>query len=289
MVKEPRIIFFGTPDFAMPTLEELIRKNYNVVAVFTRPDKPVGRKQILSPPPIKFKAESLGLKVFQPKTLKEDETFEGFKKLNPDICVIVAYGKIISKKYLDVPKYGFINIHPSLLPKHRGPSPIQTAILNGEKETGITIMIADEEVDHGKIVAGLKYQISSSKNYKEVESDLAQLGAKLLVETLPKYMNGEIQPIEQDHSQATYTKLLTREDGRIDWNKSPQEIFNQILALNPEPGAWTIWEGQILNIKKADLIDGKLNIQTIQMEGKKEMALREFLNGHPYFDTSQLK
>lgn len=289
MIKEPRIIFFGTPDFAIPTLEKLIRKNDNIVAVFTRPDKSVGRKQILLSPPIKFKAESLRLKIFQPKTLKEDDVFGDFKKLNPDICVIVAYGKIIPKKYLDVPKYGFINVHPSLLPKYRGPSPIQTAILNGEKETGVTIMVVDEEVDHGKIVSNIKYQISSIKNYKEIENDLAQLGAKLLVETLPKYMNSEIQPMEQDHSQATYTKLLTREDGRIDWNKSPQEIFNQILALNPEPGAWTIWKGKILNIKRAGLTDGKLDIQIIQMEGKKEMTLREFLNGHPYFDTSQLK
>src|SRR3989344_3520633 len=137
MVKNLKIIFFGTSDFAIPALKLLADSGYRIVVVFTQPDKAVGRKQVLSPPPVKFKAESLKLKVFQPKTLKEDQVFEDFKNLDPDICVIAAYGKMVPKRYLDVPKYGFVNIHPSLLPKYRGPSPIQTAILNGERETGI--------------------------------------------------------------------------------------------------------------------------------------------------------
>ena len=289
IVNDFNIIFFGTPDFAVPALGALIKANYNVVAVFTQPDKSVGRKRVLSPPPIKLEAENLRLKVSQPKTLKDDEVFEEFNSLNPDICVIAAYGKIIPKRYLDVPKYGFINTHPSLLPKYRGPSPIQTAILNGEKETGVTIMVVDEEVDHGKIVSSIKYQVLRDKNYKEVEGDLARLGAKLLIETLPKYVSGDIQPTEQDHRQATFTKKFLRENGHINWNEPTVGIYDKIRALNPEPGAWTTWKSKILNIKKAELHDGKLNIQTIQMEGKKEMPFQEFLNGYPDFDISQLK
>ena len=289
MVKNLKIIFFGTPDFAVPALKLLIDSGCHISAVFTQPDKAVGRKQVLSPPPVKLKAKSLKLKVFQPKTLKDDQVFEDFKNLNPDICVIAAYGKMIPKKYLDIPIYGFINIHPSLLPKYRGPSPIQTAILNGKRETGVTIMVVDEEMDHGKIVSSIKYQISSDKNYKEIEVDLAKLGAKLLIETLPEYINGNIKPIEQIHEQATYTKLLTREDGRIDWHKSARETYDQIRALNPEPGTWTTWKDKIINIKKAWLADGKINIQTIQIEGKKEMAFQEFLNGHPDLTVSELK
>lgn len=288
IVKNLKIIFFGTPDFAVPALKLLSDSACHVVAVFTQPDKHIGRKQVLSPPPVKFKAESLKLKVFQPKTLKDNQVFEDFKNLNPDICVIAAYGKMIQKRYLDIPKFGFINIHPSLLPKYRGPSPIQAAILNGDRETGVTIMIVDEEMDHGKIVSSIKYQVSSNKNYKEIECDLAELGAKLLIETIPEYVNGNIQPTEQNHNQATYTKLLTREDGKIDWNKSAQKIYNQIRALNPEPGTWTTWKDKIINIKKAGLTDGKINIQTIQMEGKKEMPFQEFLNGHKDFSVSKL-
>jgi methionyl-tRNA formyltransferase len=300
IVKDLKIIFFGTPDFAIPALEALIREDYNITDIFTQPDKPTGRKQTLSPPPVKLRAESLkpvkpsgpraftGLKVFQPKTLKDDDAFESFTKLNPDICIVAAYGKIIPKRYLGIPKYGFVNVHPSLLPKYRGPSPIQTAILNGEKETGVTIIIVDEEIDHGGIVSSIKYQVSRYKNYKEIEDDLAKLGAKLLIETLPKYVDGNFQLKSQDHSQATFTKMLSREDGRINWSEPAVKIYNKIRALNPEPGAWTTWNGKILNIKKAGLQDEKINIQTIQIEGKKEMAFQEFLNGHPNFDISQL-
>ncbi|MEK7603941.1 MAG: methionyl-tRNA formyltransferase [Patescibacteria group bacterium] len=288
MVNSIKIIFFGTPDFAVPALKLLADSGYQIVAVFTQSDKHIGRKQVLSPPPVKFKADNLKLKVFQPKTLKDNQVFEDFKNLNPDICVIAAYGKMIPKRYLDVPARGFVNIHPSLLPKYRGPSPIQTAILNGDKKTGVTIMLVDEEMDHGKILSSIEYRISDDKNYEGIEDDLAGLGAKLLIETLSEYINGNIQLTEQNHEQATYTKLLTREDGRIDWNKSALETYDQIRALNPEPGTWSTWKGKIINIKKAELADGKINIQNIQIEGKKEMAFQEFLNGHPDFTISDL-
>jgi len=278
-----RIIFFGTPDFAMPVLESLIKTGYNVSH-------------------------------FKSKPLKDERIFEEFKNLSPDLCVVAAYGKILPSRYLKVPKYGFLNVHPSLLPKYRGPSPIQTAILNGDKETGVSIMVVDEEMDHGPIITKHETQIMNHEYNEALSKRLFTLGAELLIETLPKYINEEIRPEPQGHSQATFTKMFSRDDGRIDWGDSPEKIYNQIRALNPEPGTWTTWNGKIINIKKAELIDpvrsrartlsaspedrgaatsngvdGKLNIQVIQMEGKKEMPFKEFLNGYPDFDISQLK
>ena len=262
MTKTPKIVFFGTPDFAMPVLDALIRNGYNVSR-------------------------------FQKKSLKDDETFKLFKLLNPDLCVVAAYGKMLPSRYLEIPKHGFINVHPSLLPKYRGPSPIQTAILNGDEETGATIMVVDEKMDHGPTLGSIKYQIPNNKSNSEISHELFELGANLLVQILPKYLNGELKPKEQDHSQATFTKMFTREDGRINWNSPAQEIYNRIRALNPEPGTWTTWKGKVINISKITTFDvvspQVINIQTIQMAGKKEMPFEEFLRGHPDFDISQLK
>jgi len=320
-IKSIKIVFFGTSEFAVPTLKALIRAQYEVAAIITQPDKPVGRKQVLSPPPIKTVAKKLGLKIFQPQSLK-NETLENLlkiknSKLKIDFGVVAAYGKIIPKRYLDVPKYGFTNIHPSLLPKYRGPSPVQTAIMNGEKETGITIMKMDEQIDHGPILAKREFSIFNFQfsNSKDLEKKLAELGAKLLIETLPKYISGQIKPESQDHGQATFTKLLTREDGLIDWNKTAEEIYNQIRALNPEPGTWTIWKNKVLNILSCDInpdgttcdvvpsgtvvkINSRIAVQTkkcylilkqIQLESGKEMDAKSFLNGHPDFLSSRLE
>jgi len=171
--------------------------------------------------------------------------------------------------------------------------------LNGDKETGVTVILLDEEMDHGPVLARREFSISNFQfsNHDELAKKLFELGAELLVETLPKYVSGEIKPKAQNHSQATFTKMFTREDGRINWSDSPEKIYNQIRALNPEPGTWSVWHpstssGQadkIINIKKVELHDGKLQIQVIQMEGKKEMSFKDFLNGHPDFDISQLK
>ena len=290
MTKNPKIIFFGTPDFAMPVLEALTKNGYNVSH-------------------------------FQPKSLRDDKIFKEFKNLKPNICIVAAYGKIIPSKYLEIPKYGFLNIHPSLLPKYRGPSPIQTAIFNGDKETGVSIMLVDEKIDHGPILASEKLKIQNEKYYKELEKKLSELGAKLLIKTLPKYISGEIKPREQDHVQATFTKLLTREDGRLNWNQSNEQIYNQIRALNPEPGTWTTWKGKVINISNLttpgvvnqqviNIIDsmskkpgavikinddiaigtgtGYLFIKSIQLEGRKEMNIKSFINGHPNFLNSIL-
>ena len=319
------IIFFGTPDFAMPVLEALTGADYNVSH-------------------------------FKHRSLKDDAVFEEFKNLKPDICIVAAYGKILPQKFLDVPRYGFLNIHPSLLPKYRGPSPIQTAILNGDPaptssadrhsekgrdwcgagtETGVTIMLMDEQVDHGPILAQKTYNLQPTTYNLQASKELFELGAKLLIETLPKYISGELKPKEQDHSQATFTKMFKREDGRINWSEPDDKIYNHIRALNPEPGTWTMWKGKILNILEvaianegwpqsgdpvrvevsrpnpsgvrrgqapghAIIIKADENIavstkkcylilKSVQLEGGKRMDARSFVNGHPDFLNSTLE
>ncbi|MDP4001729.1 MAG: methionyl-tRNA formyltransferase [bacterium] len=301
-----KIVFWGTSEFAVPALEALHGAGFDLV-VITMPDQPVGRKKILTPPPVKITAEKLGLKVLQPLKLKDDTFFEEFSALGgpasggkfqpPDFCVIAAYGKIIAERYINTPKYGFLNIHPSLLPKYRGPTPVQTAILNGDTETAVTIMQIDKDMDHGPIFIQNKYAIGPDDTFFELHDRLAQEGAKLLLEVIKNF--NTLTPQEQDHDQATFCKIFTREDAHIDWSRSQQEIYNQIRALNPEPGTWTTWpsstnapagkQDKILNIKKAALIDGKLSLITIQLEGKKETSMADFLSGHPEFDISQLK
>jgi methionyl-tRNA formyltransferase len=286
-----KIIFFGTPEFAIPALKALLIDKYDIVAVVTGPDRPRGRYKKIGPSPVKILAGEKKIKVFQPKSpSKDDIFFEEFNDLKPDLCIVSAYGKIIPNKMLNIPKFGFINIHPSLLPKYRGPSPIQTAILNGDKKTGVSIMKIDEKIDHGPVLAQRAPANGTSQlEFRKLHDELAKLGAELLINTLPKYIRGEITPREQDHDNATFTKLLTREDGKIYWSDRYSKIYNQIRALNPDPGTWTQWNNKVVNIKEAELVDGKLKIKTLQMEGKKEMSLESFLNGHPDFDIYKLK
>lgn len=306
-----RIIFFGSSPFAVPALDNLLQNDYNIVAVVTQPDKPVGKNMILSPVPLANFASHRNLQVLKPLTLRDDSFYDNFASLVPDICIVAAYGKILPDKYLNMPKFGFVNIHPSLLPIYRGPSPIQSAIMNGESETGVTIMILDAEMDHGPILTNKEYLMDDSKYFTEIHDELSKMGADLLGDTLPKYVSGEIKPVAQDHRLATFTKLLGRNDGRIDWKRPVEEIYNQIRALNPEPGTWTIWDNQILNIKKAKplkhsfsgeyglvrkhdnnivvVCDGSMLIlELIQLAGKKEMTAKDFLNGHFDFLDSHL-
>lgn len=279
-----KIVFFGTSDFATPALEALVANGHEITGVITTPDKPAGRKKVLTPPPLKTAAEKLGLQVFQPASLKDDDFFETFKTLNSDLAVVTAYGKIIPEKYLSVPEHGFINIHPSLLPVYRGPTPIQTALLNGDKETGVSIMIVDKDMDHGPILAQEKYDIWSKTTYSQLSEELAKMGAEMLIKTIPDFVEGKIQPQEQNHEQATFCKIYKREDGRLDWSRSAQENFNRVRALNPEPGTWTTWQEKTLNIKKAKLDEqGNFEPLIVQLEGGKEMPFESFLNGHPDF------
>lgn len=292
-----KIIFFGTPDFAVPVLESLVEEGYDIVAVITQPDKPTGRNQIPTPPPIKLAAQKLIIPVWQPKSLKDPEFLNSLKpityNLKPDLGIVAAYGKIIPPEILNLPKHGLLNIHPSLLPKYRGPSPVQTALLNGDTETGVTIMKVDEEMDHGPIVANYKLKITSYKSSEEAHTALFKLGADLLIKLLPDYITGKIQLQPQYDSQAIYTHKFTATDGEIKSNESAEQAYNKIRALNPEPGTF-VWlkkdEKKLrLKILEANLKNKCLEISRVQLEGGKPMALQEFLAGHPNFKNNLLQ
>ncbi len=301
-----KIIFFGTSNFAVPALETLVKEGYEIVAVITNPDEPVGRKKVLTPPPVKVAAEKYEIKILQPEKLRNNPEFaEELKNLKPDVGVVAAYGKIIPAEIINLPRLGILNIHPSLLPKYRGPTPIQTTILNGEKETGVTIIKIDEEADHGLILESKKWEIESRIKFEELSSASAELGAELLIKILPDYLAGKIELRLQDHSQATFTKKFARDDARINWNKTAEEIDCQIRALNPEPGVWTIWNGRMLKILEAGIISGEgrqngqvfqeenkiavgtakglIVLKTIQLEGKKVILAEDFARGNSDF------
>ncbi len=277
-----KIIFIGTPEFGAVVLEKLIKNNYKPILVITAPDKPVGRKQTITPPPVKLIAQEYKIPIEQPE--KVSSIKYQVLSIKADLIIVAAYGQIIPKDILDIPKFRCLNVHPSLLPKYRGASPIQTAILNGDAETGVTIMLMDEKMDHGKIVSSIKYQVSSDNTYESLSRKLAKLGAELLIETIPNWINGKIKPESQNESEATYTKILKKEDGKIDWNKSAEEIERQIRAYNPWPGSFTFFKknNELIKVKilEADVSDNKLIIKKIQPEGKKPMDYKEFLRGN---------
>ena len=268
-----KYVFFGTPEFAAIILEKLIKAGFIPRAVFCNPDKPVGRKQIITPPPVKVLAQKHGLVVYQPKD--KNELLEIIKKLQPDLAIVAAFGMIFPKEILEIPKHGFINVHPSLLPKYRGATPIQTAILNGDDKTGVSLFLIDEKMDHGAIIANSEFRMQNAEwNYENLSKKLAELGVDLLIETLPKYTNGEIIPLPQDESQATYTKKFPTQDAYVDLEKdNPIEIDRKIRALNPEPGVWTMKDNKRTKLLEAKIIDGKLKITKIQVEGGKAQSV----------------
>jgi len=277
-----KYVFFGTPEFAVIILEKLIQAGLMPEAVICNFDKPVGRKQIVTPPPVKASIKHQAsrikdkIKIFQPQD--KTELLEIIKNLQPDLAIVAAFGMIFPKKILIIPKYGFINVHPSLLPKYRGPTPIQTAILNGDKETGVGLFLVDEEIDKGKIIANSKLQIVNSDNYETLSKKLAELGADLLIKTLPDFVAGKITPLPQNESRATYTKKFSTQDAYIEpkdletaQNQRGEiaiEISRKIRALNPEPGVWTIKDGKRMKILEAEIVDGRLKLKKIQIEGK---------------------
>lgn len=295
-MKKYRTIFFGTPQFAVPALESLIKDNrFDVVAVVTEPDQKSGRGKKIVFSPVKLTAMKYNITVLQPE--KMQAISYKLKAKSFDAAVVCAYGQIIPKKILEITKYGFINIHPSLLPKYRGPSPIQTAILNGDRKTGVTIIKVDEKMDHGPILAqqGLefpnKYQISNDQisklNYLEISKILSKLGAELLIKILPGYLEGKIKPKAQDHKKATFTKLIRKEDGLINWNEPVEIIERRIRAYFPWPGTYTFLNKKRFKIIKAHLKTstsgvevGKLVLDLVQLEGKKEMSWQEFCRGY---------
>ena len=267
-----KYIFFGTPEFAAIILGKLIKAGFSPLVVVCNPDRPVGRKKIITPPLTKLLTLKYNIPILQPEVLTNYKL--QITNYKPDFFVVAAYGKIIPKEILAIPRLGTIGVHPSLLPKYRGSSPIQSVILNGEKETGVTLFLMDEKVDHGKIISNVKYQISNLDNYETLTRKLAELSADLLIETLSKFLKDEIAPLAQDETQATYTKKFVTEDGYVNLEKDePALIERKIRALNPEPGIWTLQQVQgkqkRVKLLEAELVDGKLKLTKIQVEGKK--------------------
>ncbi len=296
-----KIIFIGTPDFGAIILEKLIKSGHKPFLVITAPDKHAGRKQVITPPPVKVVAQNYNIPIVQPQKIEEGK--EEIGKLKPDLIILASYGQIIPKEILEIPKYGCVNVHPSLLPKYRGPSPIQYTILNGDEKTGVTIMRITEKMDSGPIISQKEIKIDQKEKFENLHDKLAELGAELLIETLPKLFAGKICPQTQDDSKASYTKILIKEDGKIDWQKPATEIERKIRALNPWPGTFTSLNGKILKVLEADLLNynGKeeigevflfenklairagqnsLILQKLQLEGGKPLSAPDFLRGH---------
>jgi methionyl-tRNA formyltransferase len=278
-----KYVFFGTPEFAATVLEKLIHAGLPPVAVVCNPDRPVGRKKLVTPPPTKVLAEShhdLGIRVLQPENLRN---FDGaLKELEPEFCIVAAYGKIIPPSILAVPPRGTIGVHPSLLPKYRGASPIQTAILNGDPVTGVTLFLVDAKLDHGEILSVAEQPLRGTETYIELERILAELGADLCVKTLPTFLAGKLTGVEQNEAAATPTKKFETQDGFIEWDyvraaragSAPEMaaiVDRRIRALNPDPGTWTLEQPGNARMKllEAKLVDGRLTLMTIQYAGEK--------------------
>ncbi len=250
------LVFMGTPPFALPSLRALHEAGYEIAAVYTRPDRPAGRGLRPRPPPVKELAMALGLPVRQPESLRRPEAIEELRSLSPEVIVVCAYGQILRRPVLEIPPRGVLNVHPSLLPRHRGPSPIAGAILAGDAETGVTIMLMDEGMDTGPVIAQRSLPISPFDTSGTLTERLSHLAAELLLETLPRWLRGEITPQPQDESRATVTRLLRKEDGAIDWTLPAEEIWRRVRAFDPWPGAYTYLEGEQLHIWAAWPLEG---------------------------------
>lgn len=257
MENKIKIIYWGTPYFSAEILKALIKSNYKPIAVVTQSDKPAGRGSKLKASEVKVTAEKEYIPYFQPEKLKNPDFLNQLKELKPDLFIVASYGKIIPEEILEIPKLGTINIHPSLLPRWRGPSPIQSVILAGDKETGVSIMLLDKEMDHGPILSNSKFEIRNPK-YKELEEKLIKESYKLLIETLPKWIGGKIKPKAQNHEQAIYCQIIKKEDGKINWNESVEIINRKIRALNPWPG--TYFEACNKNFK---ILDAEITKQKV--------------------------
>ncbi|WP_322511180.1 methionyl-tRNA formyltransferase [Chloroflexus sp.] len=249
-----RVLFLGSPSFAVHALEALVAAGHEIVGVVTQPDRPAGRARRLTPPPVKVAALAHGLPVLQPETLRDPQVVATLTALQPEVGVVAAYGEILRRAVLAIPPLGYLNIHPSLLPLYRGPTPVAGAILAGETVTGVTIMLLDPGMDSGPILAQAVVDLPPTARAGPLTDQLFQIGAELLVQTLPRYARGEIEPRPQDHSQATVTKMLKKEDGCIDWSLPALMIERMTRAYDPWPGAYTFWRGQPLRIITAAVV-----------------------------------
>jgi methionyl-tRNA formyltransferase len=249
------LVFIGTPAFAVPSLHALARNDHSIAAVITQPDRPAGRHNTPRPPPVKAAALELGLPVLQPPNLRDSDTLARLRELSPEVIVVVAYGQILRQGVLDIPARGVLNVHPSLLPRWRGASPIPAAILAGDERTGVTIMLMDAGMDSGPVLTEREMAIGESDTTASLSDKLSQAGAELLVETLPSWLAGKIGPRPQDESQATICPLLRKEDGAIDWTLPALEIWRRVRAYNPWPGAFSSLDGDAIRIWRASTLD----------------------------------
>ncbi|HTK60333.1 MAG TPA: methionyl-tRNA formyltransferase [Candidatus Baltobacteraceae bacterium] len=321
--KPYRIAFFGTSDFAVPILERLRADgDFSVVEVVTQPDRPSGRKRALTASPVKRAAAALGLAVWQPETLKDEAAFAHLSALGVEAYVVVAYGKILPGRVLEIPPFGGVNVHGSILPFYRGSSPISAAIASGEKETGATNMKMDEKMDEGPTLETVRLAVGDEDTTETLSRKLSALAADTIAPTLKLYLEGNLQPVPQDHSKATYTTILEREDGRIDWKKGAAEIERFARAMQPWPEAFTQWSRKggppmRLTLKKAAVMHpttkcdaggkpgtvcklaggqigvncgtGSLELLELQLEGKNPSDAKSFLNGYPDFVGAELR
>ncbi|WP_430786035.1 methionyl-tRNA formyltransferase [Virgibacillus flavescens] len=298
-----KIVFMGTPDFSVPILRQLVKEGYDIPLVVTQPDRPVGRKKVLTPPPVKSEAIEQNIPVFQPEKLANE--YQQIIDLKPDLIVTAAYGQILPSSLLAAPPFGCINVHASLLPELRGGAPIHHAILQGKKQTGITIMYMVDKLDAGDILTQEAVDILNNDNVGTMHDKLSVIGADLLIDTLPKLFNSELTPLEQDHAKSTFASNIKRDQEKIDWTKNNDMIHNQIRGLNPWPVAFTKYLGKTMKIWESELVDNEYNgspgeivdiinndrflvlcgnnkgimITEIQPAGKKRMSVKDYLMG----------
>jgi methionyl-tRNA formyltransferase len=307
-----KVVFMGTPPFSVPSLQTLLGA-YNVVGVVTQPDRPAGRGRQLQPPPVKVAAEAAGIPVYQPASLRREEATVPLREWQPDLIVVAAYGQILRPNVLDLPPHGCLNVHASLLPRWRGASPIQHAILAGDAETGVSLMKMDAGMDTGPVYVQEKLAIALDDTAATLHDRLALLGGQLLGTHLDVILDGRLPPTPQDDSQATYAPLIKKEDGRLDWHEPAAQLARRVRAMTPWPGALTTWQGKMLKIVEARPVgpaglpggqpgevvgshetavvlagEGGLQLQQVQLEGKRAVAMAEFLRGRPDFIGSRL-
>jgi methionyl-tRNA formyltransferase len=308
-----RLVYLGTPAFAVPSLQRLVEAGHEVLAVFTQPDRPRGRGQRDAAPPVKEAAVSLGLRVCQPERVRRPESFELLRELAPDAMAIVGYGQIIPQNIIDIAPLGIINVHASLLPKYRGAAPVQWAVANGETRTGVTTMRIDAGLDTGDILLARETEIGPEETAVELGKRLAEMGAALLVETLAGLSSGAIVPCPQDHSRATLAPILKKSDGIIDWSRPAAAIHSRVRGFQPWPAAYTSFRGQNLYIWRSHIVDrpangsagapgslaslkpltvacgeGFLEIAEVQLEGRRRMPAADFANGQRLSATDAL-
>ncbi|TAA70438.1 methionyl-tRNA formyltransferase [Planococcus salinarum] len=298
-----KIVFMGTPAFSVPILRMLVEEGYDVISVVTQPDRPVGRKKVLTPTPVKEEALRLGLPVYQPQKLKNPEELQVVLDLEPDLVVTAAFGQILPTEILETPKFGAINVHASLLPDYRGGAPIHQAIIDGKTETGVTIMYMVNRLDAGAIISQISVPIEKHDHTGSMFDKLSEAGTELLKETLPSILDGTNQRIPQDETKVTYARNISREQERIDWNRSAEELYNQVRGLHPWPVAYTsfkeatmkIWWTEIIEPaatgrpgEVVKLADDAIHVQTgkgilaiteLQPAGKKRMTAKDYLTG----------